>query len=496
MSGSQYQAVQPMRSAATEGHRRVRTRRTTHNSTILAAEGVLFKDTPLGRLPPELLHGLYAATDRNDIPNLRLTCKPLRDVGFEHLWKDIRLRFNSNSFKHVAEISRHRRFGEVVRSLKYHIDSLKRCRPVDVYRAHFPDLDLRTPALDRGTRQGRVLNRLIVRSHGLQPTRRQLDAVERNYFRLVDDQDRLREDRKFASEELAGIIGRLPNLRHVAISNSHNMSRVDLDLDNVYASDNPYPKIAPGLEGPEGLRAAGHLNALLRSFDRAGTKLESFSFGFLDWRIFEDPNQEDWEVALRVIHPLKCIKIRLFLHCHDYLEYFHAISCRELFKQGRPLTLLGSMPSLTNLEVYVKPTNDKNRPHDDIDLTSLFGSHTWPGLRRFAVHRFSTTQNDLLGFFDRHSRSLRVVELTCGEIRQGLWMVVFKTMGRSMKLNDCKLNGLRNPSEDESDQWVEDKYSIARDLALGAWRIPLKDARNALLEASNEYHQGLTLDTT
>lgn len=486
MVGSQCQAIQPMRSAATEGRRIVIIRRTTRTSTILAAERILFKDTPLGQLPPELLHGVCAATDRDDIPSLRLTCNTLRDVGFEHLWKDIRLFFNSNSFKHVAEISRHRQFGEMVRSLKYHIDSLKRCRPVDVYRAHFPDLDLRTPALDRRTRQGRVLNRLIVRSNGTQPTRRQLDLVERNYFRLVDDQDRLREDRNFASEELAGIIGRLPNLRHVTISNSHDMSRVDLKLDNVYASDNPYPKIAPGLEGPEGLPAAGHLNALLRSFDRAGTKLESFSFGFLDWRVFEDPNKEDWEVALRVIHPLKCIKIRLFLHCHDYLEYFNAISCRALFKQGRPLTLLGSMPSLTDLEVYVKPTNDKNRPHDDIDLTSLFGSHTWPGLRRFAVHRFSTTQSDLLGFFDRHSRSLRVVELTCGEIREGLWMEVFKTMGRSLKLNDCKLNGLRNPSEDESDQWVEDKDSIARDLALGAWRIPLEDARKALLEASNE----------
>lgn len=298
--------------------------------------------------------------------------------------------------------------------------------------------------------------------------------MERNYFALMDDQNWLREECSFASEKLAAIIGRLSNLKHVAISNSHDMTREDLDLHNIYASDNPYQKIAPDLNGAEGLRAAGHLNALLRSFDRAGTKLESFSFGFIDWRVFEDPNVEDWEVALRVIQTLKCIKIRLFLHFYGFIEYATAISCRELFRQGRPLTLLRSMPFLTNLEVCVKSTTDVNRPHDDIDLTTLFGTHIWSELRRFAVHLFITTQADLLGFFDRHSHSLRVVELTCGEIRQGSWARVFKTMRRSMELDDCKLSRLWNSSIEE-DQWGVDTEAIVRAIVLGVGNVPAED---------------------
>ncbi|KAI4276136.1 MAG: hypothetical protein L6R38_005737 [Xanthoria sp. 2 TBL-2021] len=290
----------------------------------------------------------------------------------------------------------------------------------------------------------------------------------------MDDQNWLREECSFASEKLAAIIGRLSNLKHVAISNSHDMTREDLDLHNIYASDNPYQKIAPDLNGAEGLRAAGHLNALLRSFDRAGTKLESFSFGFIDWRVFEDPNVEDWEVALRVIQTLKCIKIRLFLHFYGFIEYATAISCRELFRQGRPLTLLRSMPFLTNLEVCVKSTTDVNRPHDDIDLTTLFGTHIWSELRRFAVHLFITTQADLLGFFDRHSHSLRVVELTCGEIRQGSWARVFKTMRRSMELDDCKLSRLWNSSIEE-DQWGVDTEAIVRAIVLGVGNVPAED---------------------
>ncbi|KAI4251658.1 MAG: hypothetical protein L6R42_008298 [Xanthoria sp. 1 TBL-2021] len=276
---------------------------------------------------------------------------------------------------------------------------------------------MRTTAFVRRTRQGRALNRQIVKSGGPQPTPRQLKTVERKYFALMDDQDWLREVRNFASEELAAIIGRLSNLKHVAISNSHDMTREGRDLHSIYASDNPYQKIAPDLNGAEGLRAAGHLNALLHSFDRAGTKLESFSFGFIDWRIFEDPNMEDWEVALRVIQTLKCIKIRLFLHCQGFIEFATAISCRELFRQGRPLTLLRSMPFLANLET------------------------------------------DLLGFFDRHSHSLRVVELTCGVIRQGSWASVFRTMRRSLRLDDCKLSRLWNSSVEE-DQWDVDTEEI------------------------------------
>ncbi len=231
------------------------------------------------------------------------------------------------------------------------------------------------------------------------------------------------------------------------------MARNHLDFDRSYPSDYPYHRIAPGFDSAEGLRGANHLTALLHALDRAGTKLESFSLGFMDWRIFEDPDTIDWDLASRVIESLKTVRIRLFLLCNGRNERLNAISCRELFRQGQPLRLLESMPSLINLEIYVKPTYVASWLHDDIDLRSLFGTHTWPALRRFAVHGFLTTQQDLKGFFERHSGSLKVVELSGGEIHEGRWGKVFKMMGRILKLDDCKFRGLRDPNGDEADQW-------------------------------------------
>lgn len=153
------QAIQPTPSAATEGRRKIIFPSSTPDSATQAAEGLLFKDTPLGRLPSELLHGVFAAAGRTDIPNLRLACKTLRDIGSEHLLKDITLLFNSKSFNRVAKVSKLPLFGKTVQSLQYRIDSLRSCRPVDIHKAHFPNFDMRTTAFVRRTRQGLAIGK-------------------------------------------------------------------------------------------------------------------------------------------------------------------------------------------------------------------------------------------------------------------------------------------------------------------------------------------------
>lgn len=98
----------------------------------------------------------------------------------------------------------------------------------------------------------------------------------------------------------------------------------------------------------------------------------------------------------------------------------------------------------------MKPIDVASRLHNDIDLRSWFGAHNWSVLRRFAVHGFITTQEDLEGFFERHPGSLKVLEMRW---RDSIWQKVFKIMRRLLKLDDCKLRGLRNLNGDESHQW-------------------------------------------
>ncbi|KAL8787686.1 MAG: hypothetical protein Q9213_002117 [Squamulea squamosa] len=460
-----------------------------------AIQHAAFSTTSMGRLPPELLHAIFAVASTIDVINLRLTCRSLAELGFEYLAKDLKLLFNSASLGRVTEISKHPLLSKRVQSLNYRIDSLKRCSVDELYKSRFPLFDLRQlfDRRDRGplpNRARRAYNRELVRTSDPQPTPRQLKAVKRKYFALLEDQRELRENRGFGIEDLVDIMGHLPNLKHVALSNSHDVTRDDINFHNSYPSDNPYKEIDPRLKGDEGmqsLRGVFQLITLLGALDRAGTKLESLSFGFVDWRVFENPDDDAFEMALQVAQTLKSIKMRLFMECSGPYLDANAIGCRELFKKGRPLTLLQSMPFLRNLELYVKSSVGMNTPNNTIDLSSLFGTHTWSDLQRISVHLFNTTQDELLGFFDRHVTTLKVVELNCGWIHQGSWSDVFTAVRRSsLKLQDCKLDNLCN-GRDDRDDWHANTDSVLREYVLGSREVTLEDARKSCYWRSRHY---------
>ncbi|KAL8765943.1 MAG: hypothetical protein Q9209_007140 [Squamulea sp. 1 TL-2023] len=449
----------------------------------------------MDRLPPELLHAVFAVASTIDVPNLRLTCRSFAEAGFEYLAKDLKLLFNSKSLDRVTEISKHPLLSKRVQSLNYRIDSLKRCSVDELYQSRFPLIDLRQrlDRKDRGplpNRARRAYNRELVRSSHPQPTPRQLSTVKRNYFALLEDQRELREKRGFAFNELVDMIGCLPNLKHVALSNSHDVTRKDIDFHKSYPSDNPYKEIDPRLKGDEGMqshRGVYQLITLLSAVDRAGTKLESLSFGFVDWRVFEEPDSNGFEMALRVAQTLKYVTMRLFMECSGPRHYVNTIGCRELFRQGRPLILLQSMPYLRNLDLYVKSSFGTNSADNTIDLRSLFGAHTWSDLQRISVHLFNTTQDELLGFFDRHVTTLKVVELTCGWIHQGSWSDVFTAVRRSsLKLNDCKLNNLWNIGDD-TDNWQVNTDSVLQEYVLGSRGVTLEDAKKSCNWRSRHY---------
>ncbi|KAI4276135.1 MAG: hypothetical protein L6R38_005736 [Xanthoria sp. 2 TBL-2021] len=61
----------------------------------------------MDRLAPELQHMIFAAADRADIPNLRLTCKALAEVGLEHVFSNLQISFNSTSVDRLEQISLH-----------------------------------------------------------------------------------------------------------------------------------------------------------------------------------------------------------------------------------------------------------------------------------------------------------------------------------------------------------------------------------------------------
>ncbi|KAI4107892.1 MAG: hypothetical protein LQ339_002502 [Xanthoria mediterranea] len=61
----------------------------------------------MDRIAPELQHMIFAATDERDIPNLRLTCKALAEVGLQYLFSRIDLDFHPKGLDRLEHISQH-----------------------------------------------------------------------------------------------------------------------------------------------------------------------------------------------------------------------------------------------------------------------------------------------------------------------------------------------------------------------------------------------------
>ncbi|KAI4227244.1 MAG: hypothetical protein L6R36_002564 [Xanthoria steineri] len=59
------------------------------------------------RIAPELQHMIFTAADQTDIPNLRLTCKALAEVGLQYLFSEIDLGFDPKDLDHLEHISQH-----------------------------------------------------------------------------------------------------------------------------------------------------------------------------------------------------------------------------------------------------------------------------------------------------------------------------------------------------------------------------------------------------
>ncbi|KAL8665867.1 MAG: hypothetical protein Q9168_007617 [Polycauliona sp. 1 TL-2023] len=85
----------------------------------------------LDRLPAELQHAVFASIEKGDVPNLRLTCKSLADVGRDYLVSEMELLFTRQSFDRLSNIVKH--MGYHVKSFTYHVDLLKQYRDQDEY---------------------------------------------------------------------------------------------------------------------------------------------------------------------------------------------------------------------------------------------------------------------------------------------------------------------------------------------------------------------------
>lgn len=380
---------------------------------------------------------IFAAVDVGDVPNLRLTCRSLGEVGLEYLLPEVELLFTLKSFDRLRQISEHPALSRHVKSLVYRIDSLGECadeldrldrsipspRIVRIDSTRYNGAQIHSHVSDRDLRAWR---RNEVRESPPVPTKRQLDKMWRKCQTLWHEQQSLR-DNEFGRAEIDAIIARLPGLRSIALSNFYDICQEEREgrAQTIAILKDNEEVCAEIIGDEEYLHESGvpQLLSLVRAIECNEMGIGSLSFGLVSWRLFED--EEATDLLIRAAKSLKALRMRITMD--DGEEY----RCVELFQGGKPQGFLRSLLKLEVLDVSFEYYYEAVRV---VDMSSLVGNTQWAILREVSLNLVRTSQHELVDFFERHVETLRVVKLMRIFLKEGNWPEGFGAMRSTLKL--------------------------------------------------------------
>ncbi|KAL8997134.1 MAG: hypothetical protein Q9169_003517 [Polycauliona sp. 2 TL-2023] len=301
-----------------------------------------------------------------------LTCKLFAAVGIDYLSSTIHLIFTRKSFDRLADIAGHPTFRHHVKSLIYCIDALPQYpnrhdwmeRVQDVTRTSGDGLELlpreAADLFEPSWREWRMFfcNKDMWPFPRWRNDKEQLSVSYGNYINLWHQQDRLRQD-NFAESELQEILPQLPNLKHVTISNFHEMyssqSLHNLSLDTIVETD--------GDERYGNHCGVPQLLSLCRAIDSAdaNTKLETLKIGILSWKALQESTSNTALTkralrGLRVLQMVLCASQEYIIQDKDNdFERQEAddLECQAFLDTGHHLELLRAMPDLQSLDLYI-----------------------------------------------------------------------------------------------------------------------------------------------
>ncbi|KAL8651298.1 MAG: hypothetical protein Q9226_004766 [Calogaya cf. arnoldii] len=351
---------------------------------------------PIDRLPPELQHAVFALTDKEDVPNLRLTCKSLAAVGQYYLVAEIELLFTRQSLNRLA---------------------------MDAWDYSAQQFTLGWEA----------------------------------YSKLWREQESLRES-GYVKSEIVMMISQMPNLKHITLSNGFEDESHSAQFVNTYyrthlrESEGQYDKslgLPQLFSVVEALRCSGlaiesldasginwHIfepsnHAMVESTRTVLRTLTAFKMGLTDYHNY------DWLHADR--DPTGDLGLQNKKHL-------------TVIDEGKNLKLLRSMTRLEHLSLCCYWFNFFLSDYKQ----SIKDLH-WASLRVLELDYYSGTQELLLTLLGTHAATLRSLTLSNPRlIKEGLWLYTLRGIRNTLSIEALRLQGFLHGSTSEygkHDDW-------------------------------------------
>ena len=112
--------------------------------------------------------------------------------------------------------------------------------------------------------------------------------------------------------------------------------------------------------------------------------------------------------------------------------------CATFLKDnGRLRDFITSAPLLEYLTIQF----DCNSPTLMARLSDLVGDFPWPSLQLAACKMISTTEEELMDFYERHTRTLREIRIESMHLDHGSWTSIFERIRDTLSLEKATVCG-------------------------------------------------------
>ena len=416
----------------------------------LSAADARHAGPPIARLPNEILHQIFSLLEPPQVADLRLACKTLSTVGLHYLTSTIHLIFKPSSFEHLRLISEHPILSQHVHTLFYEADSLEDFDSMKEWKKNiiapewFNTLrskPMPTPPPDASTREKRAYRRHIEKLRAAPRyiySAGQLKNAYEEYRHYVWLQDYIRQY-DYNSEVIREAMAKLPKLKRIELSLydglndgcSRKLEKAFVKGLTVAYGDQGY--------GPCGVE---QLRSLLVGASDAGLEIETLRCGSVQWMFFMERDV----VFNKLKHAVRCLRTLEFYittryddRDHEWLPHEEVHICAQYLEDsGRLRDFLTSAPQLENLTVQF----DLETPMlPAARLSDLVGDFSWHSLRLAAFSKISTTEEELMDFYERHAKTLREIRIESVHLDHGSWADIFIRIRNTLSLEKATICG-------------------------------------------------------
>lgn len=373
----------------------------------------------ISHLPVEILILIAAHCGREELKALRLAHHAFLTVASQHLFREIHISPNSNSFDRAHSVAEQDHLRKRVKSIVYHYGLLE-----DAY-----------PGFDEFRHEWFSARRSdVVRD----PSELTAEVIW-NYSCYLEEMDGQRTfDLRIEEDELEDLAARLPHLESISTL-----------LDDV----KPFTELRDYIGKRVGMAAAaddygdGRFPKLFKAVaDKSLQKVSARSIQWPDLDFIECTPEQDAQRYRRCLRKLKFLEMGIYNALNDFKFEADEDKDEYMYSVGKLGTFLQEASDLTTLKLDFDELPFESHADEMLPISQTIFRHRWPELRVLKLEAICAHETALVDFLDAHKRSLQTlclgdIELVQDGEKVPSILTLFQNIRESLRLRACTITG-------------------------------------------------------